>query len=103
MDFSHVTMIILNKFGAFPVEGDVELILTNRSEFSILDNLSLFLISYSTFSNAIQLTVLFPNSTGADRQFLKLNASSKAARARPLSSLKDRHNFLPSLMTSSVS
>ena len=78
------------------MEGDVGLISNNRSDFLILDNLSLFLISYSTFSNAIrltvhfsvsystfpnavQLTVHFPNSTGADRHFLKLNASSKSA------------------------
>ena len=85
------------------MEGDVDLILKNVSDILILDNLSLFSISYSTFSNAVQLTVHFPNSTGADRQFGNPNASSKAAKDRPLSSLMDRHDFESSLMTSSVS
>jgi hypothetical protein len=74
------------------VEGDVDFVLKNMSDVSILDNLSLRTFSYSTFPKQVRFSVLFPSPTGADRQFRNLNtsSSSRLSTDRPLFIVMDR-------------
>jgi hypothetical protein len=102
---SHIALIYNQVFGCIPSGKDEELILL-KSEFSILDNCLLVSIPkffYYTLPKSVKSAVQFPKmqfvvqfpkivrysvqvSTGADRQFLNLNASLVSCMDRPGSS-----------------